>query len=608
MNRPATREEAIAALDLRMMPTLPNAKIGFTRAFAIHYSAPGTIADAESLHRSKLFALGWTVAKEPPLSGEQTDSFHVTPFEKGEFRATLLASKLRDMDGWVNVQVENLGNIDARTVPQPSDANPNFSYWGNASYRTDMKPVELVAFYRKELTTRPAGTSTAWPAPSSMRRKTAISSVSPRTASRSFIKGAKSAPTVVCIVSLRDRPAETPLDKIPKAATFAEGKKIIDLNRFVRLGTSEGHGSSADLVYVEPDKADQVCGDESESFYRENLKLAGWTEDDASTDLDDEARLVFAKEGYLLSCNIRKQDDKSVVRLENMGNVRAADIPRLPDASERTREPANDILYETQTPLDKATEFYRQAVREARLERDRVEGRTGQQPAPGLRKNAIEMKVDLGVERVRVRSRLFGEIVPRAASEELTLRMVDLRKLPRFKDAAAAKRVDSAHLEYVAPGTTMEVRNYHRQQFQYSGWRALPQRWTDPEERFEKDGFVADLRVEPVKDDDKSVAVTLRSRGDVDLRFLPIVDPASVDPKSVQEEVRKAGPASAEDLTTQLQQFGWTKRNRTRVADGPLGFQQNAFEITILIQDLQPAPARVDCRTFLTDQPEPKAK
>ncbi|HEX3315215.1 MAG TPA: hypothetical protein VHR72_10015 [Gemmataceae bacterium] len=587
---PATLDEALKLLDLRTVPRLPNARLHIVRPIQLIYSAPSTLAATDSQHRKNLLDQSWKLDATPPPPGIDPSSYVYAGFDRLGFRVSLSASKSRTTDGWVDVYLMNHGNVDARGLPQMADAKPVNSNWNYASYKTDAKPTEVVAFYRKELG------ATGWheyhvglAAFHAKEDRHLVGFAQNGVEIFLNIKGEKSAPTLVeRSVSLRDRPAVTPANKIPKAATFAEGKKILDLNCFPRLGSSEGHGSSAELTYALSEST-ELTVTSVEAYYREKLQSQGWSQDDASSDLDDEGRLVFAKEGFLLSCNIRKQDGKIIVRLDNMGNVRAADIPRLPDATERTWEPANDVSYETETPIDKSTEFYRKQFDKLGWKEIEAHDAPDDSRLLVFQQNAIVMKVDLSADRVRLRSQLLGEIVPRPASEVLALHMVDFRNWDRPKEAKVTK-LDSANLEYVVAATVMQAIQFHRARLQSTAWHELPQRWKDPELRFEKEGFVVDLRVEPDKNDAKSVAVTLRSRGDVDLRLLPIYDAATADPQSVQEDVRQvsAAPVNADDFATVLQRFGWTK-SKSDGAGFPmrLEFRQRLVRLSI---DIDPSP------------------
>ena len=149
VTRPATREEALAAIDLRKMPVQPGAKDQSASAFTLRYSAPARMADAASFHRAKLRDLGWSEDKDPYSSeysiGER--------FEKDGFHVWLHVVDLGPPKGWIAVTLMNCGNIDPRNLPRPFDAKstegnhvPNL-WMGIAK----ASPEDIVAFYRKEL-------------------------------------------------------------------------------------------------------------------------------------------------------------------------------------------------------------------------------------------------------------------------------------------------------------------------------------------------------------------------------------------------------------------------------------------------------------------------
>ena len=83
VTRPATREEALAVIDLRKMPETLGAKDRSASEFTLRYSSPASMADAASFHRKKLRDLGWSEDKDPYSSeyaiGErfEKDGFHV---------------------------------------------------------------------------------------------------------------------------------------------------------------------------------------------------------------------------------------------------------------------------------------------------------------------------------------------------------------------------------------------------------------------------------------------------------------------------------------------------------------------------------------------------
>jgi hypothetical protein len=553
---PATLAQATAIIDLKTLPRLPGARVQIARPQELMYSAPGAFADAESLYRTKFAELGWTL-DATPVPGVDPKEYFFGPFDKAGFRVSVSASKSRMKEGFVDVHITSHGNVDARAIARMTDAKPAYNHWNYASYKTDAKPADVLAFYRKELPAKGWREYRVSLAAAHAKEDRHLLGFAQNGIQLFFnIKGDKSAPTnVECMVSLKDRPPAVPLDKLPAAATFAEGKKIIDLNRFPRIDKSTaGKGSSANLTVIPPGSVDGAV-----AFYRAKLAEAGWTEDDASSQYDGEAHLYFTKAGYLLGCLIRKdfQGPQTIVKIENFGNVTARDLPRLEDASERTQGSPGDDDYETETPIAKAADFYRKELPPHGWKE--LENKTEPDGSRRLEFswNAIFLTIEIGVGRVRVRSHLIGEVIPRPGSELGTLQIVDLRHWSRFKKSAA-KHVDSASLEYVAAGTAQEVEAFHRDQLVKDRWRPLVSR--KDALRFDKDGFVIELRILPEKDGKCDVLAV--SRGDVDLKRMIAPEDTKLDPDSVLEDARfttaLAPDAVKAFYRTELPAFGWT--------------------------------------------------
>src|SRR5438045_1118526 len=114
------------------------------------------------------------------------------------------------------------------------------------------------------------------------------------------------------------------------SATPSEGQKVIDLNRFPSMeGSGPGKGNSALFYCDAPGKVADVM-----SFYRKKLTEQGWTEAPGRHEDETLAQPEFAKAGFVLEVFISKSDKpgRVNVRLENKGNVKAGQLPRLADA------------------------------------------------------------------------------------------------------------------------------------------------------------------------------------------------------------------------------------------------------------------------------------
>lgn len=554
---PATAAQATAILDLRSFARLPEARVQIARPQQLIYSAPGTLADGESLYKTKFAELGWKL-DATPVPGVDPKEYFFGRFDRAGFRVSVSVSKSRMKDGFVDVNITNHGNVDARSVTRMTDAKPAITHWNYASYQTQAKPAEVLAFYRKEMPARGWREYRVSGAAFHAKEDRHLLGFAQNGIELFFnIKGDKSAPTnVECMVSVKERSAAVPLDKLPPAATFVEGKKTIDLNRFPRIDKSSvGQGSSAELTVIPP-----VSVDDAIAFYRKKLTEAGWTEDDSSSQYDGQASLHFTKAGYHVACQIRKDFSKphTVVHLENFGNITARDLPRLEDGSERTQGSPNDDMYETETPIEKAADFYLKALPGAGWKQITNKTHADGSRLLEFRQNGIFVTVDIGDGRVRVRSNLIGEVIPRPASESGTLQIADLRHWSLFK-RAAARHVDSASLEYTAAGSAQEVEAFHRDELRKNGWQKLPSRNGEPAFRFDRGGFVVEVRL---AEKDGQCEVLAVYRGDVNLRDMIAPDDANIEAGSLSEDARWTTSLSPEDVKafyrSQLAAFGWT--------------------------------------------------
>src|SRR5262249_12429494 len=113
--------------------------------------------------------------------------------------------------------------------------------------------------------------------------------------------------------TIRDKLLPSQTAAMPQAATYAEGMKAIDLNRFPRLANADaGRGTSADLYYEAPGDVPGAL-----RFYQEKLKAEGWTQEARQTvdDIQDLVTTGFDKEGFHLNLQINKGDKPNRVRI-----------------------------------------------------------------------------------------------------------------------------------------------------------------------------------------------------------------------------------------------------------------------------------------------------
>jgi hypothetical protein len=585
LKTPATLEQATLAIDMRTLPILPGAKAVSARVNEISYSAPGTLADAASLYQERLLALGWKKAVSTIPEGAD---YVFAEFDRGGFRVAVSASKMSE--GGLRVSVTNHGNVDPRLLPQAPDAKAKMSQWHYVSYTTEAKPDKVIELCRNELVARGWKEYRVGLARYHVKEDRHLIGFVQNAMDLFFnIKGEKTGPTTVeCMVKVRDRPERTPLHDLPPPATFVQGKQVIDFNRFPRLDkSSPGRGGSAELYYEAPaSMADAV------KFYRETLGKAGWKERRPLSDEDPFPRLSFVKDGFDLHVQLSKMDKGQGVRVhaENKGNVDVRQIPPLPDASDDEHVSADDVRYETDTPIPEAVEHYRKQLLPAGWKEIESKDRPDGSKSLVFLQNAISLNVEIDKESVRIRSQMFGEYISSPADEQKAVDTIDLRSFPRIKGAKAS-HVDSAHVAYTATGSIDDAAKFYRLELSKKGWleRFSPPKKDDSAKiRFAKERFVLEVSIAAKN---KEVSVVVRNRGDLDLTKFLYPEGTKVDVALTPENVHCTIPLSADAAVAyfraELPKFGWqedmnpeeAKEKSARV----LVFMHKAAKLTIEI-------------------------
>ena len=117
---PASAQEIAAVLDLARFPRLKGAVAFFDTPTLVHYSAKGTLADADALMVSEMKKQGWTELEDSiPTTATYSDRRFVK--DGFHFRMTMSQS---GGDDEVSVSLSHLGNIDVRALPRLDDAEP----------------------------------------------------------------------------------------------------------------------------------------------------------------------------------------------------------------------------------------------------------------------------------------------------------------------------------------------------------------------------------------------------------------------------------------------------------------------------------------------------
>jgi hypothetical protein len=601
---PATLGEILKVADLRQMPRPENAKAIIASPAHLSYSVPGTLADTAAFCKQKLTELNWT-ENNVEIPGLDPNKSVFTGFDKAGFHIALSVSKSMK-EGLIDVDLTNYGNVDPRRLPRPADAKATFDYWHYVSYATAAKPAEVIALCRKELSAK------GW-------NQYAVGNAKFFAKEGRFLVGfvnnaidlslnASTGPEGKTVVeyrmTIRDKPSPSQTAAMPQGATLSEGMKVIDLNRFPRLANADaGQGSSANLYYEAP--GDTVG---ALRFYREKLKLEGWTEEARQTvdEIVDFVTTGFDKDGFHLNLEINNGDKPNRVRihLEHKGNIDIRQLPRLADAAKGGLEGFDDVMYETETKPEAAVEFYRKQLAQRGWQEDKSENKEYPDGTKTLvfEQHAMILKLRIDKDSVRIQSELIGQYIPRPVSAADTLAAIDFQKLPRMEGAMGAQ-VDSARVEYSVAGTIADVLGFYRSEFPKKGWaEKLPTPSHSDNQarvRFAKRQFIVDLSVR--SKDGKETTVLVLNRGDLDLRKLLHPRDAKVDFLSEQEEINfttNLSPEAAKDFYQQeLPKFGWKETSST--SSQALEFSQKATMVMVSISKSADGKTTVQLRTWI---------
>ncbi|MBI1346848.1 hypothetical protein GC163_11235 [bacterium] len=145
---PATVAEAAKNFDLRTFPLAPKAETPPSQTLAnLSYNAPGNVANLTKYHQAALAKQGW---KELPGS-TISEAYASATFEKQGYRLALSAFPQGDL---VSLSLQQLGNVDLKTVPAPAGAKVLSSFPITQLYVSDAKPEAALAECIKVLTAK----------------------------------------------------------------------------------------------------------------------------------------------------------------------------------------------------------------------------------------------------------------------------------------------------------------------------------------------------------------------------------------------------------------------------------------------------------------------
>jgi hypothetical protein len=141
---------ATGAFDFMSLPRLPRADVVSLRVGLLYYEAPGDPARALTFCAGVLGDRGW---RECPAIGLKFASpiFATACYEKSGYSLLFTARPAPRKPGKVAVTLENMGNVDTRTLPRLRDATPIWSARISTTYVTSARVRAAADFTREAL-------------------------------------------------------------------------------------------------------------------------------------------------------------------------------------------------------------------------------------------------------------------------------------------------------------------------------------------------------------------------------------------------------------------------------------------------------------------------
>lgn len=145
---PATVEEAAKAIDFTKFPLFGgDPAVDYQVVAGQAYSTTGTITKVATQVQDELKKRGWKELEGSAI----TDAYASASFAKGGFALALSASPAGD-EGKTRVHLNNLGNVDFKSLPLPKGAKEVYVSPLMGMYQTDAKPDAVASELKKALT------------------------------------------------------------------------------------------------------------------------------------------------------------------------------------------------------------------------------------------------------------------------------------------------------------------------------------------------------------------------------------------------------------------------------------------------------------------------
>lgn len=182
---------------------------------------------------------------------------------------------------------------------------------------------------------------------------------------------------------------------------------------------------------------------------------------------------------------------------------------------------------------------------------------------------------------------------PEPATASALRKVLDLEQLPRLKESMLLDRGPTS-IFYQATATVEEVAAFYRKELESRGWKVFagspPANPAGAQDLlFQRDGFI--LRADLAGSGSGETSVSLTSLGNLDMRSLPRMPDAALNPEAGFTQAGHASPLpvaeTADALAARMTESGWQRCGdpTTPAMDVPnyrsLDFRKNGIRVTL---------------------------
>lgn len=146
---PATVAAAIKLLDLRKLPRMTATEVSVDSPTQVSMMAKASVTEAKQFYTDLLEKEGWKIVP-PATPMAESEDYAQLNFSKAGFDLGISLYKYPDT-GLLSIGLNNYGNIDVRTLPQPAGSEALFGNFNTAMYVTDAKVPELAEACTEQL-------------------------------------------------------------------------------------------------------------------------------------------------------------------------------------------------------------------------------------------------------------------------------------------------------------------------------------------------------------------------------------------------------------------------------------------------------------------------